>query len=156
MFFGLYDPTTGTIRKCLEGPSAEWAALNANEGELVIESDTPIDNSRQAVDVASDPHTLVDQAYIPTPDELKIIIVRAVQGRLDTFAQSRGYDGILSACTYATDALPQFAAEGQRAIDLRSQTWAKLYAILGEVETGTRPIPDGYEDIEEELPTLSW
>lgn len=83
-------------------------------------------------------------------------IVQQVQLRLDTFAQSRNYDSILSACTYATSAIPKFAQEGQAAVNARDSTWATLYTILGEVQGGTRPMPTGYAEIEAELPTLAW
>lgn len=33
---------------------------------------------------------------------------------------------------------------------------AKLYEMLAEVEAGTRPLPDGYADVESELPVLAW
>lgn len=33
---------------------------------------------------------------------------------------------------------------------------AKLYEIMGEVESGARPMPEGYADIEPELPALEW
>ncbi|QIB67183.1 hypothetical protein [Kineobactrum salinum] len=89
-------------------------------------------------------------------EKLQLTIVGATQFRLDTFAQTRNYDGILSACTYATGSLPAFTAEGQRAVELREATWAALYQILDEVTAGTRPVPAGFEDIESELPTLEW
>ena len=78
------------------------------------------------------------------------------QARLDTWAQSRGYDGILSACTYATSQIPRFQAEGQHCVDLRDQTWARLYEILAEVEAGTRPVPLSLAEIEADLPALTW
>ena len=78
------------------------------------------------------------------------------QARLDRWAQSRGYDGILSACTYATSQVPQFQAEGQRCVDLRDQTWARLYEILAEVDAGTRPVPLSLAEIEADLPVLAW
>ena len=31
-----------------------------------------------------------------------------------------------------------------------------LYDILTEVESGTRPLPESYEEIEPELPELKW
>lgn len=83
-------------------------------------------------------------------------IVAATQLRLDTFFQTRNYDGVLSACTYATSAVPKFAAEGQYAVQARDATWAALYTILAEVEAGTRPVPSGYADIEQDLPALAW
>ena len=83
-------------------------------------------------------------------------IVQATQQRLDDFARTRNYDGILSLCTYATSSVPKFAAEGQYGVEARDATWAKLYAVLAEVEGGTRPMPSGYSDIEGELPALVW
>ena len=83
-------------------------------------------------------------------------IVIQTQARLDTFAMTRNYDSILSACTYATSPTAQFSTEGQYAVQARDATWAKLYQILGEVQSGTRPMPSGYADIEAELPVLAW
>lgn len=89
-------------------------------------------------------------------DEVQAEIVAATQARLDTFAKTRGYDGILSACTYATSPTAKFAAEGQYCVAQRDATWAKLYEMLAEVEAGTRPMPGRYEDVEAELPVLAW
>jgi hypothetical protein len=83
-------------------------------------------------------------------------IVQATQDRLDSFARTRNYDGVLSLCTYATDTNPKFAAEGQYGVSSRSQTWATLYTILAEVQAGQRPIPTSYADIEPSLPPLAW
>lgn len=83
-------------------------------------------------------------------------IVDATQLRLDTFAQTRNYSGILSASTYATSNVARFQAEGEYCVNQRDATWAKLYQILAEVQAGTRPMPTGYADIEAELPVLVW
>ena len=83
-------------------------------------------------------------------------IVDATQQRLDDFARTRNYDGILSACTYATSTVPKFAAEGQVAVNLRDATWAALYQILEEVQAGQREAPTGFSDIEPLLPPLEW
>ncbi len=92
----------------------------------------------------------------PTPEQIQADIVARTQQRLDEFARTRNYDGILSACTYATDPNPAFAAEGQYCVALRSATWAALYAVLAEVQAGTRPMPSGFADVEPALPILTW
>ena len=91
-----------------------------------------------------------------TPEEIQKEVTEGTQLRLDTFARTRNYDGILSACTYATSSIPKFQAEGQYCVNVRDSTWAALYSILAEVQEGTRPIPSSYEDIEGDLPALTW
>jgi len=88
--------------------------------------------------------------------KLRADIVTKTQARLDNFASSRNYAGMLSLCTYATSTNAKFAAEGQYGVQARDETWAKLYEILAEVEAGTRPVPTGYAEIEPELPALAW
>jgi hypothetical protein len=83
-------------------------------------------------------------------------IVDEVQKRLDDFAASRGYDGILSACTYFESTIEKFKQEGLRAKLLRDQTWATCYQILEEATQGLRPTPTSYYDIEQDLPELTW
>lgn len=96
----------------------------------------------------------------PTPEELaarlQADVVWQTQRRLDDFARTRNYDGILSLCTYAASSVPQFAAEGRYGVSARDATWAKLYAILAEVHAGTRPMPSSFVGIESELPQLGW
>lgn len=83
-------------------------------------------------------------------------VVNKTQSRLDAFARTRSYDGIQSACTYATSTVPRFQAEGQYCVEARDATWAKLYEMLAEVRAGTRPVPSGFSDVEPGLPALTW
>lgn len=120
--------------------------------------------------VTEQPPALVDGVWTQqwevrnkTPSELEMLKVDLVahiaakaQSRLDRWAQSRGYDGILSACTYAFSPSARFQAEGQRAVELRDQTWVRLYEILAEVEAGMRQPPISLEEIEADLPELTW
>lgn len=92
----------------------------------------------------------------PVPPDPKVVYVAQAQRLLDNFAKERGYDGILSACTYATSATERFRVEGQRCVELRDAMWAKLYEILGQVESGARALPANFEDIATELPALTW
>lgn len=88
--------------------------------------------------------------------QVKAEITEQVQQRLDTFAQSRGYDNIVSACSYATSQHQKYGAEGRYCVQARENTWDALFAIEAEVVAGTRPLPNGYADIEAELPALVW
>ena len=95
----------------------------------------------------------------PTEEErqaaMQAEFTSAVQRRLDAFAQERGYDGIMSACTYATSTVERFRQEGERAVILRDNTWAACYAILADVLAGERPVPT-LEELVAELPVLTW
>lgn len=89
---------------------------------------------------------------------LQNVMVMATQERLDNFAQTRGYDSILSACTYMDSSNPQFASEATYCLALRDRIWGKLNEMLAEVQAEKRPIPEGFADIEDELfdPTPEW
>lgn len=89
-------------------------------------------------------------------DALMKSIVDATQERLDEFARTRNYDGILSACTYATSAVPKFHSEGTQCVAARDATWAALYTFMAEVNTNVRPMPSSFADVEPLLPPLTW
>lgn len=110
----------------------------------------------QAWIVEALPSDVVEENKKAHLSRLRAQIIAAAQVRLDSFAQTRGYDGILSACSYATSTVPKFKAEGQYCVEARDVTWAKLSDMLAEVEVGTRPVPSGFADIEPELPALQW
>lgn len=88
-------------------------------------------------------------------DELLATYVGAVQIRLDTFAKTRGYDGIMSAATYTGSTIAKFASEAATAILARDTTWQKCYEILNDVNSGSRPAPS-IQELLSELPELTW
>lgn len=94
----------------------------------------------------------------PTPEEIEASIQKrltdAVQTALDAFAQTRGYDGIMSACSYANSTDAQFKLEADYCITLRDETWRMGYAIVADVKAGLRPIPT-MEELIAELPVGS-
>ena len=142
--YGIYDfanqPTAAWNQKLLEVPPVR--------NEFGIWKQT-----WQVVDLTGDE---LAEAEKKEQQRLKREIVADTQLRLDAFARTRNYDGILSLCTYAMSTNSRFQAEGQYGVEARDATWAKLYEILAEVEAGTRPVPSGYADIEPELPALVW
>jgi hypothetical protein len=167
----IYQQDTGQIVKVVTGPDDFCAAqCKSGQGWLDVGDESGnghyVDNG-VLVELPAKPsqnHTFdyaTKQWIDPRTTEqissaLQAEIVKSTQNRLDTFAQTRNYDGILSACTYATSSVPTFASEGQYCVTARDSTWAALYVILGEVTSGTRSMPGGYSDIEGELPVLGW
>ena len=89
------------------------------------------------------------------PPSIKTIITDATQKRLDDFARTKGYDNIVSACSYATSE-STYGGEGKYCVGAREETWDTVFAIQAEVEAGTRPIPKNYAEIEPLLPPLAW
>ena len=140
--------------------------FNESKGEVIRLSDNKVVSP---VKDALDPNYLEFREWMANGGELLVdetssfvqqnkinSFVAATQLKLDAFAKSRNYDGILSACTYATSGVPKFQTEGQHAVNCRDATWAKLYEILDEVTLGNRPIPSDFIEIESELPVLEW
>ena len=60
---------------------------------------------------------------------------QSVQNHLDTTARAKGYESILSACTYAGYSNP-FQAEGQAFTEWRGNVWAYCYTQI-DIFTGT-------------------
>lgn len=79
----------------------------------------------------------------------------AVQKWMDTKAQERGYDNIISACTYAFSSDSVFAKEGTAAKEWRDKVWRYCYDVVADVVSGKRDIPSTNELLNE-LPKLEW
>ena len=83
------------------------------------------------------------------------MLTKAVQDYMDATVQDRGYDGIATACTYATSTDTTFAAEGTACVAWRDKVWRHCYDTLAEVLAGERDIPTT-EELIAELPELVW
>jgi hypothetical protein len=145
------DATTETVYEPIE-PIADAVELSEEHHNALIDGQSL---GKIIVADASGFPVLQDPPP-PTPEQVKAQFEAAIQQRLDEFARTRGYSGILSACTYATSTVPRFAAEGQHCVNLRDVTWSAAYQLLDEVLSGVRPVPQSIADIEQDLPVLAW
>jgi len=92
--------------------------------------------------------TTLQPYTVPTPtaeqvaDEaqaaLETSINIAAQKLLNSTAVSKGYDNILSACSYAAQAVgAPFQAEGQAFTNWRSNVWTAVHNALKQIKAGT-------------------
>lgn len=90
-----------------------------------------------------------------SPDQAFLRLQAVVQKRLDEWARERGYESILSLCTYATSTVPKFQAEGQRGVEVRDTCGTFGYSLLAQVEAGQAPIPSE-DELLQMLPPMEW
>lgn len=103
------------------------------------------------------PHTMKDLGPLPKgatttepPEsrEQKLAkLLPAVELALNAFVRTRGYDSIISCCSYATSSNEWYKVEGVYACDLRDRTWEEAnskYAELEEDDTKEVPSPEEF------------
>lgn len=80
----------------------------------------------------------------PSPEELmqqyEAEFTSAIQSHLDSVAQAKGYDNIVSACSYAGAPNP-FQQEAIAFVAWRGAVWDYCYKELAKVTSGARAIP---------------
>jgi hypothetical protein len=98
-----------------------------------------------------------DPAVIAAQEQSALIVLleSSVQNHLDSWAIAKGYDSIISACSYSTSAHPTFGPEGRAAVAARDTTWQACQDIMAAVKAGTHPVPAA-ESLIAELPALVW
>lgn len=79
----------------------------------------------------------------------------AIQTLLDSTARTRGYDSMLSLCTYASSSNPTFAAEAAAGMDWRDAVWTYAGTMLAAIQSGARTVPT-LEAFLSELPAIGW
>lgn len=88
-------------------------------------------------------------------DQIEADYESAIQAHLDATAQSRGYDNMISACSYASGTHPKFSVEGRDCLAWRSSVWEAAFQIMTDVRAGVRPLPS-LQQVMTELPPMVW
>lgn len=157
MRYVTYDPATGALTGCylqdvlpehaecfIEIPEEQanvWVALQANDDRTGVEEAPP---------KVPEP---------PTPEEVQAGFLVEVQRRLDAFAQARGYDGIVSLCSYLPDdPNPRYASDGARGRLARSTCWTSGTELIAAIAAGDKPMPTSKEEAiaAAGIPDLVW
>jgi hypothetical protein len=172
------EPTDSTDILPPQTQERQAAVFNRADSSWKVESDyrgqvmfNQVDGSTAIVEVVGELSEGWALTPPPTPpmtaEQLQAAVTVAIQAALDELAQTRGYDSIGSACTYAaptavvseddpTFALcEKFRVEGNALQVYRAKVWAQSYAYLNTVAAGTVPMPTPEEAVTM-MPQFAW
>lgn len=76
-------------------------------------------------------------------------VTYVLNNMLNSFAAEKGYDSIISACSYSTSTIPTFRAEALRSIAVRDAVWVAVLEALEDASKTPAEILDS-------LPALTW
>lgn len=79
----------------------------------------------------------------------------AARVHLNAGAQSRGYDDIVAACSYAASSHARFGQEGRDCLQWRDAVWDAVSVVFEDVRAGRRDLPTA-EEVVAELPRIVW
>lgn len=79
----------------------------------------------------------------------------AAQVHLDAGAQSRGYDDIVAACSYAASSHVRFGQEGRDCLQWRDAVWDAVSLVFQDVRAGRRDLPTA-DEVVAALPQIVW
>lgn len=137
----------GTIRQTVPKLSP---FMRVGEGERIVNYNPPaFDPELETVfAVTPVPGTSMDVEFDVVPKEQAVVEevqmrrkTALVQYHLDTAAQRKKYDNILSAISYATSNHPIYSAEGMAFATWRDACWDKAFEILDAVFAGQQEMP---------------
>lgn len=86
-------------------------------------------------------------------EELTALFKEKTQQLLDAKAREKGYDDILSACSYAGYD-NDFKAEGEAFGIWRAKVWKYGYGLLNAIAEGKHKMPKSFDEILTEMPTF--
>ena len=107
----------------------------------------------QISEVKGDTYVISYEIVSKNLEELTALFKEKTQQLLDAKAREKGYDDILSACSYAGYD-NDFRAEGEAFGIWRAKVWKYGYGLLNAIAEGTHKMPKSFDEILAEMPTL--
>ena len=89
-------------------------------------------------------------------DRIKELAMAHVQKKLDEFAALKGYDNIVSACSYVGSKVSAHKADAEKCVDVRDDAWVAVNAYFNSIATGELAVPASSDDIDAILPAMNW
>lgn len=144
-----------------DGKADAW--LRANIQQVEIEQDGVTSQKWQADETFVE-GTELEQEEVKTnffslftdAAAVQAELTKAVQAYMDKTVQTRNYDSIHTACTYASSTDEKFAAEGKACVAWRDAVWRRCYDILDDILNDARSSIPTAEELIAELPALEW
>jgi len=135
--------------------------MKVQPGERIVNYDPPAHDPELETVAPVFPIEGLDTQFTITPKAASVyedVQIRRktalVQYHLDTAAQQRGYDNIMSAVSYANSSHPVYGPEGRAFLAWRDACWEVTFELLESVFAGTQQMPSDPEIIQQ-LPTLT-
>lgn len=107
----------------------------------------------QISEVKDDTYVISYEIVSKNLEELTALFKEKTQELLDAKAREKGYDDILSACSYAGYD-NDFRAEGEAFGIWRAKVWKYGYGLLNAIAEGKHKMPKSFDEILAEMPTL--
>ena len=107
----------------------------------------------QSSEVKGDAYVISYEIVSKNLEELTALFKEKTQELLDAKAREKGYDDILSACSYAGYD-NDFRAEGEAFGIWRAKVWKYGYGLLSAIAEGKHKMPKSFDEILAEMPTL--
>ena len=107
----------------------------------------------QISEVKDDTYVVSYEIVSKNLEELTALFKEKTQELLDAKAKEKGYDDILSACSYAGYD-NDFRAEGEAFGIWRAKVWKYGYGLLNAIAEGKHKMPKSFDEILAEMPTL--
>lgn len=107
----------------------------------------------QSSEVKDDTYVISYEIVSKNLEELTALFKEKTQELLDAKAREKGYDDILSACSYAGYD-NDFRAEGEAFGIWRAKVWKYGYGLLNAIAEGKHKMPKSFDEILTEMPTF--